>query len=202
MRFFLLDTLGDTNDEDLCFLSNFVKGIEAKSWCVYRGEPLAPFYPEDAKIFLARGDKGVKLSSMIGNDQRMLVVSSEFTGLIEKHCKRSEIEILPFTLYDHRKRVLSKDYFLINPLGTFDCLDFKKSDITWDEDEPGEVVRIRDYVVDKKKAKKAPQLFRFHKDSSTYVVGVELAEDMYEHDLTNVAWKRLRFSGEPREEDE
>jgi hypothetical protein len=202
MRFFLLDTLGDTNDEDLCFLGDFVKGIEGDSWRVHDGEPLGPIYPKDAKLFMSREYKGMKLCSLIGNERGMLLVSSEFKDLIQKHCKGSEIEILPFTLYDHRKRVLSKDYFLINPLGTFDCLDFKESDITWDEDEPGEVVRIRDYVVDKKKAKKAPQLFRFHKDSSTYVVGVELAEDMYERDLTNVAWKRLRFSGEPREEDE
>lgn len=199
MRFWLLDTLGDTNDEDVCFLSNFVKGIEAKSWCVYRGEALAPLYPKDAKIFLAREDKGLRLCSLIGNDQRMLVVSTEFKELIQKHCPDTNIEYLPFTLYDHRKRVHSRDYFIVNPIGTFDCLDYEASDIVWDEDEPGEVVRIREYVVDKKKAKKAPQLFRFHKDSSTYVIGLKLAEDMYEHDLTNIVWTRLRFSGEPKE---
>lgn len=203
MRFWLLETLGDANDEDLCFLGDFFKGIEGTSWRVHRGEPLAPIYPKDAKLFMSREYKGMKLCSLIGNERSMLLVSSEFKDLIEKHCKGSEIEILPFTLYDHRKRVHSKDYFLINPIGTFDCLDFKESDIAWDDDEPGEVLRIQEHVVDKKKAKKAPQLFRFHKDSNTYVIGLKLAEDMYEHDLTNIVWKRLRFSGEPKEaEDE
>jgi len=203
MRFFLLDTLGDTNAEDLCFLGDFIKGIEGDSWRVHHGEPLAPIYPKDAKLFMNRRDRGVKLCSLIGNERGMLLVSSEFKDLIQKHCEGSNIEILPFTLHDHRKRAHSRDYFLVNPLGTFDCLDFKESDITWDDDEPGEVVSIREHVIDKKKAKKAPQLFRFHKDTSTYVIGAELAMDMYEHDLTNIVWTRLRFSGESKEvEDE
>jgi hypothetical protein len=78
MSFWLLNPLGNTNDEDLCFLSNFLKGLEAKSWCVYRKDS-----PEDARIFLARGDTGVKRSSMIGNapaDARRVLRTCPSTG--------------------------------------------------------------------------------------------------------------------------
>jgi len=88
MRFWLLNPLGNTHDEGLCFLSHFVKRLEARSWCAYRDEPLAPFSPEDARIFLARGDTGVKRSSMIGNDPRMRVVSFEVKGLIERTARQ------------------------------------------------------------------------------------------------------------------
>jgi len=98
MRFWLLNRLGNTNDEGLCFLSNFVKRLEARSWCVYRDEPLAPFSPEDARIILARGDTGVKRSSMTGNDPGMRVVSFEVKGLIERTARQVSSSCGPHAL--------------------------------------------------------------------------------------------------------
>src|SRR5690349_5888926 len=118
MRFRMLDTMGEDAPE-LCFLHKFVDGIEAKSWCIQRGERLSPFYPKAAKIFMSPEKPGIKLASLIGNTQSMLVVSSDFKDAIEKLCEGVDIEYLPFTLYDHRKRAHSKDYFIINPIGTF-----------------------------------------------------------------------------------
>ncbi len=182
-------------DPDLCFLHNFVDGVEAKSWCIQHGECLSPFYPKSAKIFMSPEKPGIKLASLIGNTQSMLIVSSDFKEAIEKHCEGVDIEYLPFTLYDHRKRVHSKDYFIVNPIGTFDCLDLKASDITWD-DEPGSIISIREHVFDKKKMKSAPQLFRIDKAPNEYVVGLELAREIYDREFTNVVWTELRFGDE------
>ncbi len=46
-----------------------------------------------------------------------------------------EIEFLPFTLYNHKKRVHSKDHFFINPIGGYDCLNEIASGITYDKDD-------------------------------------------------------------------
>lgn len=195
MRFHRLYTLGDANDNNLCFLDNFIDGLNMQSWRVREGESLAPVYPEDARIFMNPENPGIKLSSLIGNTKGMLIGSRDFKDTVAKHCENS-IEYLPFTLHDHRRRVFSRDYFLINPLGSLDCLDIQKSDIKWSKEEPGEILRINSFVLDREKVKEAPQLFRVDKDPSTYVVGAGLAQELRDRQLTNVEWTELPFGDE------
>lgn len=197
MRFRLLDTMGNANNLDLCFLTRFVEGIEGKSYCTHLGERLSPFYPKDARIAMSPEHPGIKLSALLGNRLSMLIVSSAFKEAIQKHCT-NEIEYLPFTLYDHRNRPYSEDYFIINPIGTFDCLDLEQSDISWSTKSPKKILRIREYVLDRAKMQNAPQLFRVDGYPSTYVLGRELAREMYDRKLTNIRWTELRFSDEPK----
>ncbi|MFL5349706.1 MAG: imm11 family protein [Hyalangium sp.] len=193
MRFFKLSVLGDSNDEDLCVLYNSVEGIGLGDGGLHSGERVGDRYPEDARIYMSKESPGIKLSSLLGNVKNFLVVSRDFKEAVEKLCG-GKVEYLPFMLYDHRKRVHSRDYFILNPLGTFDCLDLKKSDIKWDEDDSNKIIRIREQVLDRKKMKDAPQLFRIARDPTAYVVGVELAREIYDRDFTNVIWTELRFN--------
>jgi hypothetical protein len=195
MRFFKLNVLGDSNDEDLCVLYNSVEGIGLADVGLHTGERIGKKYPADARIHMSKESPGIKLSSLLGNVKNFLIVSQDFKEAVEKLCG-GKVEYLPFTLYDHRKRVFSRDYFILNPLGTFDCLDLKKSDIKWDKDEPDKIIRIKEHVLDRKKMKDAPQLFRIARDPTVYVVGVELAREIYDRDLTNVIWTELRFNDE------
>lgn len=193
MRFFRLNLLGK-HDADLCFLDNFIEGIQSESWRAGLGEALTPIYPQDARIHLSEKSPGIKLASFLGNTRGMLPASTSFKEAIELHCAGQAIEYLPFTLYDHRGRVHSRDYFLVNPLGSFDCLDFQASDIAWDKERPGEILDINQHVLERQKMKDAPQLFRVARDPHTYVIGLELAREMQKRGLTNVILKELKFS--------
>ncbi|WP_426756607.1 imm11 family protein [Myxococcus sp. Y35] len=197
MRFRLLDTMGNANDRDLCFLTEFVEGIEGKSYATHLGERLSPFYPKDARIPMSPEHPGIKLSALIGNGRSMLIGSSAFKEAVQKHCA-NEIEYLPFTLHDHRGRPYSDDYCIINPIGTFDCLDLEASDISWSAKSPRKILRVREYVLDRAKMQSAPQLFRVEGAPSEYVIGRELARELYDRKLTNIRWTELRFSDEPK----
>jgi hypothetical protein len=197
MIFQKLDTKGDINNPDLCYLDDFVEGIKIQSWRVGSGERVGTLYPEDAKILMCPEHPGVQLSSLLGNSESMLIASGDFKEVIAKHCAHVEIEYLPFTLYDHRKRPYSHDYCIINPIGTFDCLDLKASNIVWDTKKPDNILRIREPVLNREKARLAPPLFRLRRSPYTYVVGMDLAKEMQERKLTNIVWKRLRYGDEP-----
>lgn len=190
MRFFNLSTLGDPDDDSLCFLDNFIEGLEPLSSRASWGKPLGKDFPKDAKLFMNKENPGIKLSPLLGTSRNVLIGSREFKEAVEKHCK-NEIEYLPFTLYDHRKRVHSRDYFIINPIGTLDCLDLKESDIDWDDEDPDEVLGINEMVLDHKKVKDAPQLFRVDLEPSAYVVGLELAREFKAHNFSNIFWAEL-----------
>ncbi|MBZ4422591.1 hypothetical protein [Myxococcus sp. RHSTA-1-4] len=193
LRFFKLDLLGEA-DEDLCFLDSFVEGIEYESWRTGMGERLTPVYPKGARVPMSKKYPGIQLTPLLANSLSTLFGSTEFKAAVEKHCGKQDIEYLPFTLYDHRKRPYSQDYFIINPIGTFDCLDFKASDIAWDDEKPDEILDIEEHVLDRKKMKDAPQLFRVARDPHTYVMGLELIRELKKRDLSDIVVEELEFS--------
>lgn len=192
-RFFLLDLLGADN-KDLCFLDTFIKGIEDERWRPAGGKRLSPVYPKKPLIAMSKKYKGIELTDFLANSFNCIVGSTAFKEAVEAHCPKDTVEFLSFALLDHRGRPYSDDYFLINPLGTFDCLDFKASDIDWSDDTPDEILDVEEHVLDRKKMKEAPQFFRIDRDITSYVLGVELIREMKKRALTNVIVEELEFS--------
>ncbi len=111
-------------------------------------------------------------------------------------CPDRDIEYLPFTLYDHGKRPYGDAYCFVNPIGTFDGLDYEKSGIEWGKEDPNLIVRIKAYVLDRKKMQGAAQLFRIGKDPTQIVFGPDLAKNVGANKLTNVRGTKLRFNDE------
>jgi hypothetical protein len=150
--------------------------------------------PKDARIYMDKENLGIQLSSLIGNTQQMVVVHKDVKDIIRKHCGDEKVEYLPVTLYDHRKRAHGQDYFVINPLGTFDCLDFEASTLHRMKDDPERILEVLNPVLDRKKMKNAPPLFRIDKSSTTYVLNFELAKELSEGDISNLLVRELPFS--------
>ncbi|MFY2560374.1 imm11 family protein [Corallococcus terminator] len=193
MNFYHLDTLGD-GDEEMAVFDDFVDGIDRYSWRVHEGVPLAPDWPKNAKLLMNKENPGIKLGSLLGNTRSMLLVDKELKELIQAHCQGLEIEYLPLVIYDHHKRVRGRDYFLINPLSSLDCLDLQASEICWDKNDPTNVIAVNKYVLQRDKVAEAPPLFRIQHDPSEYVLRTDLAKAIYDRKPTNMSWEKLPFS--------
>ncbi|MFP2925209.1 imm11 family protein [Pyxidicoccus sp. 3LG] len=192
MRFFQLETLGDLNDWDLVRLDGPPEGMKMRSYTLARGKPATPHFPKPARVVLAEEYPGIKLSTLLGNAHNHLVVHADMKAVIAEHCQDLEVEYLPFDLYDHRKRLYSRDYFFINPLGSRDCLDPKASKVEIGPE--GGVIQMGASVLDPKKADALPALFRVQEDPSTYIVSQALAEALKAKAFTNVQLDPLDFS--------
>lgn len=193
LRFFKLSASGKLGDPDLCMLDRLVKGLGMYVARVGLGKRARDVYPEDARVYMSEDAPGIRLSPLLGNLCNTLLMSSELRDVVEKHCK-NEIEYLPFTLYDHRKRVYSRDYWIVNPIGTFDCLDFQASEIVWGSKDATAVIRVNKHVLDRKKVQDAPQLFRVDKDPMAYVLRYELAKEISDRRFANIYWKELTLN--------
>lgn len=192
MDFFHLSTMG-TMDDELVLLDHAPEGIGLYSHTLSRGRHATPHYPEGAKIFLSKDYPGIKLTSLLGNTKNYLIVSMALREVIAAHCPDIEVEYLAFDLHDHRKRLYSSDYVIVNPIGTFECLDEVASGFEYNED--GDLIGIERHVLDRNKVEDAPSLFRMGKAPSEYVVDEELAAAMSEGGFTNVVLDKLPFSG-------
>jgi hypothetical protein len=138
-----------------------------KTWKLNKGaEFLEGEYPQDAKIFMSDEEPGIEIPDLVPNTGLMLIVSKRLKEGIEA-VNRGPIQYLPLSIYNHKKRLASSDYFIVNPLGTVDVLDTSASEIEYLD---GEIVGITKYVLDAKKIVHAPDIFRIKENPETYVV--------------------------------
>jgi hypothetical protein len=191
MKFVLMDTMGDANDTSLCFLRESVEGLGLVEYKLGLGEPLGNEFPEDAKMLMSDKHPGMVLRSFIGNAQRYFIASGPLRSLVEKHCPAG-IEYLPISIIDHRKRLASTDYCLINPLGTFDCLDEGASKLKLNS--KGRALSMGELILDHRKMAEAPQLFRVARVPSKFVLGEALMNAITAEKLTNLVVQPMRLN--------
>jgi hypothetical protein len=109
--------------------------------------------------------------------------------VVRKHCKDQRIEYLPFTLINHKGRIHSTDYFIVNPIGALDCLDKQASTIEYMED--GRIIAVISYVLDPNKLTDAPDLFRIKEWPRKYVISERLASAFTESNFTNIILQEI-----------
>lgn len=195
MKFYQFAPMGDiNNDRSIAVVDGFPKGIKDSDAPVF-GDSASKGWPPDVRAFLDPRFKGTKITSFLTNTVTYIMVTDDTKQLIATHCNGLNVEHLRFDLYNQKKRLHCKDCWVINPLGAFDCLSMKHSEIAWLNDVVGgEAVAIDRVVLDKKKAKNAPELFRVKEDSSIYVFGERLADDLRKHSCTNLVLTELEVA--------
>ncbi|WP_224361968.1 imm11 family protein [Hyalangium versicolor] len=194
MNYYLIDTLGDSNDDSLCLLDSEPQGMGLESYYMAVGKRAAPFFPPNAQLHMSEEYPGITVSSLIGNFKHYLLVDTKTKEIFARLCTDAlEVEYLPFSLINHKGLVHSKDYWFINPLGTFDCLDFSASDIQY---LGKDIVHIREYVLDPEKLARAPDLFRIERSAQTYVISERVVDALEASDPTNIQVTELRQSGQ------
>jgi hypothetical protein len=183
MIFYELNTLGDLMDEELCRLEDQPEGLGIRDYYAAKGKPVQEFFPQDPVIRMSESEPGIVTRSLLGNYYSYLIVSSAMKKVIEAHTEGVPIEYLGFSLINHKGRVHSTDYVIVNPLGARDCIDFDASDIQY---LGTDIVRIHKRVLSRSKLAGAPNLFRIERDDQSYVVAEPLAEAFKAAALTNV----------------
>lgn len=195
MRYFKIDPLGDDQDKGLAMIGAPPQGIGLYDYCMARGERVGERYPIDAKIYLEAKQPGIKLPSLLGNTLNYLIVCTDMKDVVVQHCG-DELEVLSFTLYNHKKRVHSKDYWIMNPTGSVDCVDEGASEIKYfDNKGKLEVVSVKRYVFDRERAARAPGLFRVPQNLSDYFINLPLARVLQQRGFTNIFLEEIKVGG-------
>lgn len=190
MRYFTLGSFGNEAKRDLVFISSPPKGIGLYDYCMRFGEAVGNRYPEDPRIYLEPSRPGIKLASFIGNTVGYLIVCTEMKDAILGADIR-EIEVLPFKLYNHKNRLHSDDYWIVNPIGSFDCVDRVASDIEYLDASQKDTVAVKKFVLDPTALNNAPDLFRVPEKKDSYFVSERLARSFLSKGFTNIMLKEV-----------
>jgi hypothetical protein len=179
MKFFRLWLRGNTDDKSLAFVRDLPSGLGLYDNCMRSGERIGDHYPANLKVRLDKRSPGIKLQALLGNTLSYLMLNTEAKDVILGVCK-CEIEVLPFVLYNHKNRIHSKDYWILNPIGTIDCVNRAASNIQYSKDDGTKIIGVGltpgSLVFDPKKLAKAPDLFRVPEEPARMFISQTLAQ--------------------------
>jgi hypothetical protein len=70
------------------------------------------------------------------------------------------VEFLPVTILNHKERVASRDYFIMNPLSIIECIDLQKSTVKWNRIDKELISSCKQLVLDDKAIPDNCKIFR------------------------------------------
>lgn len=182
--YYRIQTLGDRSDKTLAFFRKAPDGIGLKVYYLRRGMRLGGHYPPDASLAMEDRDPGLKLASLLGNTLSFLVVHQAMKDVLEAACQ-SEVEYLPVRILNHKKRVHSTEYWIVNPLGTVDLVDREASEIDFDDDGKT-IVGVRKLVFVRARLDGAPAMLRVPEKPEDIYIGTKVVKALAPHGFTNV----------------
>jgi hypothetical protein len=102
------------------------------AWPLKTGKSVAAAWPADMTFSMdPEQPKNVTLIDYIDNLEGFLLASPRLTTFLRDQ-RLMEVEFLPVIILDHKKRVASKDYTIVNCYHVVDCVDQNGSDFKWD----------------------------------------------------------------------
>jgi len=173
MLYYLIDLTTDDNP-DYCYLDSYPEGLGLKTYKLGYGQELKADYPADARVYMTNRVKGMQVPDLVGNTCGMLVTSRRVKEVFER-VNQGPVEYLPVAIYNHKKRVASPHHYILNPLGTVDCLNLQASNIKYHE---GKVVHVYEYVLDPEKLANVPDFFRVRENSYAYIMSERILTEL------------------------
>jgi hypothetical protein len=192
MRYFTINTIAAGSGGKYCFTDQTPDGITG--WYRFtKGEPFGDAYPDnagDVGLRLAADARGLQLPSLIGNTIGMLPVDAKTAATIAAH-NVGRMEQLPFMLIDHKGRVYSRDYVILNPLERIDCLNLEASQVR--RSYKGEIREVTRIVLDKTKEGELIDLFRMGEEPSVYLFSEVLTSALEKAGSTNLRFRPVEW---------
>lgn len=178
-RVFTIATLMGTKDQAIApYRQKHLLGVTSK---LGDGDRLGKSFPNNAALILEPSQTNF-LGSFIANMGDLLIVTSQVREIIVGHC-RDKLETFRLKILNHKQKLLSDDYWLINP-DLFDCV--ARVDC--------ESVLRKKYVL-KATHTKTPGLFRIPEDPEMYLATEALVADLMKARVTNLELKEVATTG-------
>jgi hypothetical protein len=155
------------------------------------GLAFASAFPKDAQFRMSREfKKDTALTDDISNGTLVKVCSPKLVEFLQK-LKVPGVEYLPVRILDHKGKVASADYRIVNPCPPQDVLDVKASGPRYSQMLKTEIVELKKLVVDPRKLEPGVRIFRIKGFTKPVLVDRKLAEAMEAEGFVGPAFTEL-----------
>jgi hypothetical protein len=134
-------------------------------------------FPKDAVMSMSpHFKKDTKLVDDVMNAARIKVCSKRLVDFL-KNKNLKNVEYLPVTILDHKKKVASREYSIVNPIGLQDAIDMKASFPVLNSFDQT-VDSVKKIVFDVSRIDPQVRLFRFAGLSRPVIIEKTLADEL------------------------
>ncbi len=172
--------------EGFCVITK-LEGFK-EQWLLLKGVTLADKWPNTVTFKMSpQYPTDINLSdNLFGGSYR--VVSAQLKEALVPLAGKSNIEFLPVSILNHKGRVASKDYFVLNPLDTLDCIDQEKSGLVWNAIDPTVISNCESFVLKDDAIPEDSNMFRAKFMAKTILVRREIADKLSAAGLTGLSF--------------
>ncbi len=154
-----------------------LQGIE-DDFELFKGISLASRWSSDASFYMNENfPEDLKLEEVVFNRNNLLVVSERLKELLEAE-QIKHIEFLPVRIFNHKKRQVKENYFILNQTLLVDCLDLDKSTVRYNNIDPSSISSVVEMVIEEDKIPENMQLFRMARCTAITIFARELAKKL------------------------
>lgn len=188
MSWYRIETLGHVENEDHALID---ADPRAESGPVHVGPALfgrtaIARWPHDTTLTISPR-YGRFLGDVIGTTTHLLVVSRRLWAIVDAGRRAGDVwEFLPVTVVDGRRRSLSTEHGVLNPLGLVDGLDLSASTVLRDPDDPEKILEVEVAVLARQQVDVQQTLFRLRYAPRMFVMAGELLDRCREAHVENL----------------
>lgn len=156
------------------------------------GISLSDGFPSNVTMRMSdRFPDDVLLADNLANTNGVVVISQAMRAFLEKE-NVPHVEYLPLTILDHRRRVASKEYFILNPVGLVDCLDVERCQPEWSVFDDGRIDHLKFFALEPSRIDEPRVLFRPRYFTKVVLIREDLAARISEQGLTGVQFVHVQ----------
>lgn len=178
---------------DFCVLG-FMLGF-ADDFKLMKGHTVGAQWPDDVSFRMDPDfKKRIKLSDNLVNSNKFMVASERLQTFLKAQAV-PQIEFLPVTIFNHKKKAEAAPYAIVNPLAVVDCIDRAASTLKMNTIIPEDIDIARKLVLDPDAIPPQLQIFRAKGLVDVIFVRRDLAEKMRAQQFTGLEFKEVdKFS--------
>jgi hypothetical protein len=159
------------------------------SWDLIRGRSLQGKLTGAAQYVMSpREPRAIKLADCIENSDGTIIASKRVADFLRSKEIRG-VEYVPVSIINHKGRVATDDYWMVNILAIQDCLDLAQCKPTYNAINAVEIDTVEKFVLEEAKLDPAFALFRCKNFYDHIVVAPQLAAEL-EQQAFNGLWFR------------
>lgn len=174
---------------DFCVLG-FIQDF-ADDFKLMRGHAVSFEWPSGVAFHMDPDfKKRIKLSDALLNANDFLIASVALRNLLEAEGV-PDVEFLPVTVFNHKKKAEPHPYWIVNPVGLQDCVDLAASDLVMNNINPDYISVVKHLVIDETKVSPTAALFRARRLGTLLFVRRDLAQKIQAQSLTGLQFKEI-----------
>lgn len=170
------------------------EGVD-RDWELLKGVPRSIGFPDDAILRMSNDHKrNVGLPDNLMNLAGLAVVHLRLQRFLEARALKN-VEYLPVAIVNHKRRIASRDYFIVHAVVPQDGLDVQRSGVTYNAIIPADVSSVDELVIDASRVDPDVRLFRLQSFGPPLIIERALSQEILLAGFTGTAFTELNRYG-------